>query len=123
MANPGERLINAVNRTSRRCERGLSQKSNGVGTGMYGDLSWTSNAPGKQSEPNQPELNVRNVVNPMLRPETGRETVRRPDGAAGKGRWKKRKPVCNGQDRAAQKRRYPPRKWADFHGVFRHERA
>jgi hypothetical protein len=68
MANRSERLINAVNLTSRRRSTRLEPKAGkGVGTGMYCDLSWTNNTPGGQSGPNQPKLKERNVVNLMRR--------------------------------------------------------
>src|SRR5215813_3712097 len=35
---------------------------------------------------------------PVLLP-LGRQTARRADGSAGMGRWKKRRPSCNGADR------------------------
>ncbi len=67
MANRSERLINTVNRTSRRRSKGLEPKGQWSGHRDVSDLSWTSNTPGEQSGPNQPGLNRRNVVNPTHR--------------------------------------------------------
>jgi hypothetical protein len=69
MANQGERLINVVNRTSRRRSNRLEPKGQRSGHRDVCDLSWTSSTPGEQSEPDQPGLNVQNVVNPMGRLE------------------------------------------------------
>jgi hypothetical protein len=49
---------------------------------------------------------------------SGSPTVRKEEDSAGKGGWKKRMLPCNGADRAAVTRRYPPRKGADFQLVL-----
>jgi hypothetical protein len=69
-------------------------------------------------------LNMRNVVSPKHRLyDEAKPTVRKADDAAGRGMQKKRRPGCNGMDRAAVKQRYPPRKRADFCEANRHERT
>jgi len=54
----------------------------------------------------------------------GQRTVRGADGAAGKGSWNKRTPVCNGSDRGCAVRQdHPAGNRADFHVVLSHERV
>src|SRR5262249_10527448 len=57
-----------------------------------------------QCRPNPRRFQQRNVVSPLsslLRTprERGKRTARRADGAAGRGRGRKRMPTCNGSDR------------------------
>ena len=62
---------------------------------------WTGAAAmttGEQTAPVPVVLSLRNSVSPSLRPFAGREAARRPDAAAGRGGWRKRRPRCNGVD-------------------------
>ncbi len=63
-----------------------------------------------------------NMVNPTsrLRVEAG-ASARNAVGVAGRGCWKKRRPLCNGADRDCNIT--PPRKRADFQRVVRDERT
>ena len=63
-----------------------------------------------------------NIANPTsrLRVEAG-ASARNADGMAGKGCWKKRRPLCNGADRDCNI--VPPCKRADFQRVVRDERT
>ena len=63
-----------------------------------------------------------NIVNPTfrLRVKAG-ASVRNADGMAGRGCWKKRRPLCNGADRGCNIT--PPCKRADFQRVVRDERT
>src|SRR5690349_13070178 len=64
----------------------------------------------------------RNVETPYLSRRAGRSIVRGSKGGAGTGRWKKRKPPCNGADRGcAARQHYPTRKRAHVHRVAHHE--
>ena len=67
MANRCERLINVVKCTSRRRSNRLEPKGQRSGNKVVEDLSWTTNSPGEQSEPNLSVLNIQNVVNPKRR--------------------------------------------------------
>jgi hypothetical protein len=63
-----------------------------------------------------------NIVNPTLRPGCGAgASARNADGVAGRGCWKKRRPLCNGADRDCNI--IPPCKRADFQLVVRDERT
>ena len=62
-----------------------------------------------------------NMVNlpPRLHGKAGR-SARRAVGVAGRGCWRKQRPLCNGADRSQDA---PPRKRADFQRVMADERA
>lgn len=61
-----------------------------------------------------------NMANPSLRHRVVADTSARiAHGTAGRGCWKKRRPVCNGTDRSTA----PPRKRADFQRVVRDEKT
>jgi hypothetical protein len=62
------------------------------------------------------EVSIRNVVSPHASWK-GKRPVRVADRRGGMGRWSKRRPLCNEADRGG----CLPRKWADFHRVFRDE--
>lgn len=61
----------------------------------------------------------RNVLSPYIR-RNARRTVKNADEYAGKGKWKKRMPFCNGTDKGSKFAL--TRKGADFHLVFYHKR-
>jgi hypothetical protein len=63
-----------------------------------------------------------NIANPTsrLRVKAG-ASARNADGMAGRGCWKKRRPLCNGADRGCNMT--PPCKRADFQRVVRDERT
>jgi hypothetical protein len=63
-----------------------------------------------------------NIVNPTSRLifEAG-ASVRNADGMAGRGNWRKRRPLCNGADRSCNIT--SPCKRADFQWVVRDERT
>jgi hypothetical protein len=63
-----------------------------------------------------------NITNPTfrLRVEAG-ASARNADGMAGRGCWKKQRPLCNGADRDCNI--VPPCKQADFQRVVRDERT
>ncbi len=61
-----------------------------------------------------------NIVNPTFRLGCGAgASARNADGMAGRGCWKKRRPLCNGADRGCNIT--PPCKRADFQRVVRDE--
>jgi hypothetical protein len=63
-----------------------------------------------------------NIANPTSRlPAKAGASARNADGMAGRGSWKKQKPVCNGADRSWNIT--PPCKRADFQPVVRDETA
>lgn len=62
-----------------------------------------------------------NTVNPAFRLTEAGVTARCAEGMPGRGRWKKRKPLCNGADKGRQ---MPlPRKRADFQLVVGYEKT
>jgi hypothetical protein len=62
-----------------------------------------------------------NIVNPTSRLVFGAgASARNADEMAGRGNWRKPKPLCNGADRSDIT---PPRKRADFQWVVRDERT
>lgn len=63
----------------------------------------------------------RNKVSPLLRPFGAGVAARHVAGAAGKGCWRKRMPLCNGADRGCDIT--PLRKQADFQLVVDDERT
>jgi len=128
MVNRCERSLNVVNVTSRRRKHWAGAKGNGGGTGAV-----ASPVVGQRKAPTLP-ANRADLTGQVAREERGkpaasprppgRRAARRAVGAAGTGRWKKRKPPGNRADRAGdRRRRYPPRKGADFHPVWQHENA
>jgi hypothetical protein len=67
-----------------------------------------------------------NIVNPTFRPSPANRSwagasARNANGMAGRGSWKKRKPLCNGADKSWNIT--PPCKRADFQPVVRDETA
>ncbi len=69
---------------------------------------------GVETRPKPPvPFRLRNVVSPLpCRLRAARGVARRPEGAAGRGGGRKRRPACNGPDRGCDIT--PPRKRADF---------
>ena len=61
----------------------------------------------------RPQLLCRQLGKPHASRRGGIPTVRKGDGAGGMRGRRKRRPPCNGADRAAVRRRYPARKGAD----------
>lgn len=64
---------------------------------------------------------MRNVVSPYFRLARGRQVARQTDGNAGKGCWKKRRPICNGSDKGSKFAL--TRKSADFRRVSNDEKS
>lgn len=62
-----------------------------------------------------------NTVNPASRHTKAGTAARWADGVSDRGRWKKRKPFCNGTDKGCKMPE--PRKRADFQLVVGYEKT
>jgi hypothetical protein len=109
MVSRCKRLINVVKLERAESARIRPEpKGNGVGTGtvLLSCHGQTGSFPALPA--NRADLTCRVTHpkrgKPVALPEQGRQTVRCAVGAAGRRRWKKRKPACNGRDRAATSR-------------------
>ena len=122
MVNSGEALLNVVTKAKRKMLNRLDQKVRGQVWGVVHPLAQMRHH--RRRAATFPTLQQRrNVVSPSSS-RKGQRTVRPADGAAGKGSGRKRTPACNGPDRGcAMRQHHPPRKRADFPGVFPHERT
>jgi hypothetical protein len=120
-ANSGELPINVVRTSKPKALTGLNQKVSGPGLGAPPSPGRRCRATGEQAEPTPSVIRPWNVVSPSSSPR-GKPSVRRTDGAAGKGRGRKRRPLGNRTDRGCAPRRdHPTRKRADFPRVSPHE--
>ena len=66
----------------------------------------------------RPQLLCRQLGKPHASRVGGIPTVRKGDGAGGRRGRRKRRPPCNGADRAVERQRYPTRKGADVRLVL-----
>jgi hypothetical protein len=78
-------------------------------------------AAGVEAGANSSRSSLSNIVNPTFRlPSKAGGSARNAEGTAGRGCWRKPRPLCNGADRSHHA---PPRKRADFQRVVRDEKA
>lgn len=98
MASESEPLINVVSFGEPNALIGSSQ--NGTWPGISACRSEIADvtATGEKAGPNPPVSPTRNRVSPYLCWKTSKPTVRKADGDAGRGRRRKRMPLCNGAD-------------------------
>ena len=98
MANPGERLINIVNRNKPKVLKGLSQKATESAQGLCNVLSGATGLPVDRARLTHSMLLQWNMETPYVS-QKGKQPVRRAHRRAGMGGWKKRRPSCSGVDR------------------------
>jgi hypothetical protein len=121
MVNESEPLINVVNEDKRkRLIETLAPKGKGSGISV-------PNSPIADGAPPAERRDLTHAGTctergkPVVLP-LGKRTARDVDRAAGKGWRRKRRPSCNGADRATEEWRCPTQKGADFRRVWRHKK-
>ena len=93
-----ELLLNVVRTNKPKTLKGLGQKARGGNRCFPFRLSQTRQPPADKQLLTHPMAQKRNVVSPAFS-LTGQRTVRPAYGVSGRGRWKKRRPLCNGVNR------------------------
>ena len=97
MVNPGEALLNVVMSNKRKLLNRLGQKGTWSGPSVIQSLGADAEPPAKRRGLTH-TATATERGKPVASP-TGRRTARDADGAAGKGRGRKRMPACNGPDK------------------------
>lgn len=99
MVNVRQSLINVVNRDQAKDADRLDPKR---------ERGWIRIFPPTLTQTKKPPADRRDLRhlgmdaergNPVVLPASGKSTVRKTDGTAGTGRWKKRTLLCNGGDK------------------------
>lgn len=100
MVNRCERVINVVNPNQPTLLTGWSQTALEWVVELADFHAWAPNTPGEEHGPTASSFHRRNMGSPLYS-RMGRNAGRQTDGAAGTGRWRKRRPCCNGTDKGA----------------------